>query len=263
MSLEQQLQAHLQLVSGRQRRLLLLSKLAVCWVVIAVAGLLVLELERLVGWAFSLAVPIFVAAAILSAFFVFRRHSRASPDWRALSRLIEARFPQLDGRLLTAVQQQANSGAELSYLQQRVVEEALQESQRANWTETVPRRRLALAYGAQWSALFLAAFLLWHLPRTHSRALLARISDFSIAVSPGDTSLERGSSLVVVARFHGQVPPGVELVVAPRGAGSPIPLIKSLADPIFGGSIPEVSSNLVYYIQYAGQRTPDFSRHGF
>jgi hypothetical protein len=37
-----------------------------------------------------------------------------------------------------------------------------------------------------------------------------------------------------------------------------VPLAKSLADPVFGGSIPEVTTNLVYHMEYAGQRTPDF-----
>src|SRR5262249_41941324 len=37
-----------------------------------------------------------------------------------------------------------------------------------------------------------------------------------------------------------------------------IPLVKSLADPVFGGSVPEVQSNIVYHVEYGGRRTRDY-----
>jgi len=37
-----------------------------------------------------------------------------------------------------------------------------------------------------------------------------------------------------------------------------IPLAKTLNDPVFGGSIPEVDSNLVYHVEFAEERTPDY-----
>ncbi|HYV31059.1 MAG TPA: hypothetical protein VEO53_08150, partial [Candidatus Binatia bacterium] len=37
------------------------------------------------------------------------------------------------------------------------------------------------------------------------------------------------------------------------------PLTRTLADPVFGGSIPEVGSNLVYHVEFGGDRTRDFS----
>src|SRR6185295_4567584 len=35
-------------------------------------------------------------------------------------------------------------------------------------------------------------------------------------------------------------------------------LVKSLDDPVFGGSLPEVTSDLIYHVEYGGQRTRDF-----
>jgi hypothetical protein len=71
-----------------------------------------------------------------------------------------------------------------------------------------------------------------------------------------DTRLERGNSLVVLTRFHR--PPAGER--GPRRqpvarSNRHIPLVKSLADPVFGGSVPEVTTDLTYHIEYAGQRT--------
>jgi hypothetical protein len=34
--------------------------------------------------------------------------------------------------------------------------------------------------------------------------------------------------------------------------------VKSLADPMFGGSVTEVASNLTYHVEYNGERTRDF-----
>ena len=191
------------------------------------------------------------------------QNARTEPDWRHLARLIETRYPQLDGRLLTAVQQNPNAGQELNYLQQRVLEETLRYSSQNDWADAIPKSRTVLAQTAHWLALIFCALILWKLPSPEKRGLLARISDVSITVTPGDTHLERGSSLVVLARFGGALPAVVELVTSqppktPGGATSRIQLVKSLADPIFGGSITEIATNLLYHVEYAGQRTRDF-----
>jgi hypothetical protein len=89
--------------------------------------------------------------------------------------------------------------------------------------------------------------------------LLGRILAESVTVTPGDVSLEKGTSLVVLARFQGALPPKVELVFGGSGAAQSIPLLKSLGDPMFGGSIGEVSSNFLYHVEYRGQRTRDFA----
>jgi len=59
----------------------------------------------------------------------------------------------------------------------------------------------------------------------------------------------------VLARFGGALPSLVELVTGqesktPGGATTRIQLVKSLADPIFGGSIPEIGTNLLYHVEY-------------
>src|SRR6185369_15847000 len=72
-------------------------------------------------------------------------------------------------------------------------------------------------------------------------------------------SLERGSSLVVMGRFDKVLPPKVDLVIEPPLEGRQrIPLVKSLADPMFGVTIPELNSNLVYHLEFGSSRTRDF-----
>jgi hypothetical protein len=145
---------------------------------------------------------------------------------------------------------------EPSYLQQRIIQEALLHSRRSDWGTAISSRDLFLAQTAHWATLIVLLAALWSLRSPIAHGLFSRASESSITITPGDTSLERGNSLIVLARFAGSLPPNVELVVGQ--SGQRYPLVKSLADPVFGGSVPEVSSNLVYHIEYAGQRTPDY-----
>src|SRR5215471_9299550 len=215
------LKAQLSGAFDRQRRLRLWSELAACWAVTALVACLLLILERQSGWALSYTPGLLLGCGLLVALVIGVRRARRVPDWRELARQIEKRRPQLDGRLLTAVQQNAGSGAEFNYLQQRLIEEALQDAAQNGWTDTIPASRVALARAAHWVALGLCVLVLWNLPRTSSHSLLARISDYSVTINPGDVTLERGSSLVVMARFAGAVPPGVELVISqPPAAGT-------------------------------------------
>jgi hypothetical protein len=117
---------------------------------------------------------------------------------------------------------------------------------------------MQLAQAAHWVALLLLVVVLAQLGVTGGRSVLSYTPASDVTVSPGDTTVERGSSLVVWARFRGALPPTVELVVGPAAGAKRSSLVKSLADPMFGGSLAEVGSNLVYHIEYGGQRTRDF-----
>src|SRR5258707_10564025 len=105
MNLAPLLEAALRPVAERQRRLRFWSAAASCWAAIAFLGLLLVAIQRSSGFGSFLALP-FVALVGLAAFaVVLIRINRREPDWRQLTRLIEAQHPGLDGLLLTAAQQ--------------------------------------------------------------------------------------------------------------------------------------------------------------
>lgn len=80
-----------------------------------------------------------------------------------------------------------------------------------------------------------------------------------VTVTPGDASVERGSGLVVLAQFKGVVPTDATLVVTTaQGQQRRIPLAKNLADPVFGGTLPEVAADLSYRVEYGDEKTRDF-----
>src|SRR5215831_12292019 len=125
-SIDPRLNTVLQAVALRQQRLVLWSKLAVCWAGAAFVGLALVAVQRQLGWTSALTLPLVAALGFGAVLVMWLRQRRTIADLHALALQIEARHPELDGRLITAVQQEASSDRALNYLQDRVVGEALE-----------------------------------------------------------------------------------------------------------------------------------------
>lgn len=253
------LRSQLEPVALRHRRLQLWRRLAACWAVAALVGLSFILLERLTGWSSPLTLPLLALGTGLAAFIGWQRSRNWQPDFRQIARQIEQKHPELHALLLTAVEQEPDATGGLNYLQERVVREAILESQKHEWIEAIPGRHLRWMQGAHLAALLalLAVFTQLRSPMTgggrHGREAKG------IAVTPGDALIERGHGLAVLARFTGQLPAEVTLVIGPNPQESRrIPLAKSLEDPVFGVSIPEVTTDLIYHVEYSGQQTRDY-----
>jgi hypothetical protein len=66
----------------------------------------------------------------------------------------------------------------------------------------------------------------------HQKAKAQAVADEAVIVAPGDTEIERGSGLVILATFNKEVPNEAVLVVEPQNAPMQrIPLVKNLDDP--------------------------------
>lgn len=254
------LKSRLDRAAARARALSVWRTLAACWAGGALLALGVAGASRLTGGLPAFALPLVLivtglaAAGLLLALLVRRT------DYRALARRIERCHPDLDGVLITAVQRDAEVGREVGYLEQRLLQEAAARSQEQDWRDIVPRVRLWAWAGLNFAALAMFTFALGGLrvkPVLGEKP--AWVSREGVAVTPGDTAIEKGESLVVLARFAGPLPPGVNLLVRASGTvPRTIPLVKSLADPVFGGSVTEVSADLVYHLEYRGERTREF-----
>jgi hypothetical protein len=80
-----------------------------------------------------------------------------------------------------------------------------------------------------------------------------------VTVIPGDTQVERGTGLVISARFGGKPPAEATLVlVSASGKTKRIPLERHLADPVYGASLLEISENGLYRVEYAHDKTRDY-----
>ncbi len=254
------LKSQLEPVARRHQTLQLWRRLALWWIIAATVGLGFVLLQRSTGWTSPNTLPILAIAGMIAALAIAVRCRRVAPNVRGLARQIEQRHPELHALLLTAVEQQTNDQQELNYLQHRVLQEAIEHSQQRKWTAAVPTSRLFWAQAAHWVALAFFVTALFGL--RVSKANIpppAVVPTSSVSVTPGDTTIERGNSLVVLARFTGPVPADVDLVIGQTPESSRRqPLVKTLADPVFGGNVPEVAEDFVYHVEYTGQRTPDF-----
>lgn len=254
------LQARLRPAARRLARRAFWWRLAAGWAAAAGLGAAVWAGQRLSGWSSSLAWEVAAGLGVVVAGWLAARGRRRHPDWRALAARIEAAHPELEGRLLTAVEQDAVTRRGLGFLQQRVVFEACDHAQRNNWRRTVPWWGLPLAHAAHLAAL--AAFLavIWSLRTAAPPTLLAAPPARGLTVTPGDLELERGHSLVVLARFGGLVPGSADLVLREPGAPERrLAMTRSLNDPLFGGSVTEVTNSLTYHVEYPGGRSQEFT----
>ena len=253
------LNEHLEPVARRYRRLQLWRGLAVCW---ALAGLLAVALGA-VGLDYRIAVPLVGLVAFGFALWMGLGCLSAKSDAHWLALQIEQQHPELKTVLLAALEQRADDDGKFSFLQQRVIAEAVVHGRNLGWTDAFPARRLALAHVAHLAAFafFVAALmgLRANTVTTEKKLAAAKAAADGVSVTPGDTSIERGNSLVVLAKFEGKLPPGATLVLGGTNATRKIALVKSLDDPVFGGTVPEVNDDFTYRVEFAGQQTREFT----
>jgi hypothetical protein len=255
------LESHLAPFVRRRRQYRFWSSLALVWLGTGLVGLPLLALRTQIGLTSRLPWFLLVALGAGAVLFVILRQRRDHSDWRWAARQIEATHQDLKGLLLTAAQQEPADDGHLSYLQTRLVQQAVEHSAANKWSAAALEFRFGAAHAAHLLALVFCLAVLWGLrpaPGQVQRASRAPAGT-GMTVTPGDTSLERGSSLVVMARFEGRVPPSVDLLLSSGPQPSRrVPLVRSLADPMFGGSVPEVETDFVYHLEYGGERTRDF-----
>lgn len=254
------LKTHLEPIARDYRRWQLSRGLAWCWAALTLVGVGFLLVRQLAGWSFPFVFPLLVLAAIVAALILWRRNSRDRFDYRVIARQIEEQDPKLHALLLTAIEQQPDRATgELTYLQQRVIGEALAYRHKHLWGQ---RASVRLFY-AQCAHLTTLALLVAVLSRLYVTTPAGQ-SFFSartegVTVTPGDASVERGSSLVVLVRFDGKVPAEATLVIRPANQNERrVALTKNLDDPVFGTSVPEINAELTYHIEYGARETRDF-----
>ncbi|MEJ2704653.1 MAG: hypothetical protein P8Z79_19635, partial [Sedimentisphaerales bacterium] len=264
--IEQALRKRLQPTVNRRRRLHLALRLSVCWFVSIVIAAGLVGAYWLWGWKSPIANWALCVATVLVTIFILYQSLQMRLDYKAVARDIEQKHPDLKALLLTAIEQKPDRpGAPLGYLQERVIGEAVRHAVRYDWLRSVSSTQLVLVQIAWIVALVLLVGAMSQLlpPRpfllgTGGSVLAPR--GYQVTVTPGDTNVEAGTPVVILARFDGRVPSDATLVYeAPDEAPQQITLTKNLEDPVFGGIIPEVNRNLLYRIEYAGRNTRDYS----
>jgi hypothetical protein len=263
--IEEALHRQLQPVADRRRHLYLARRLSLYWLMAGLAGLGLLGVHWLWGYRPPLAATILCVATILITIWVALRSRRLQPDYRAIARDIEQHHPDLRALLLTAVEQEPRDpDGQWGYLQTQVLNEAVAHAMGHDWRRSISTRTLVLArLGRMAAFVFLLAVLAQTLPSSpllrHREGILAA-RGYHVTISPGDTTVERGSPVVIVARFEGRLPSSATLLFGPADREPQrLTLTKSLDDPVFGGIVQDLDSELLYHVEYANRRTRDYT----
>jgi len=253
------IERELQDVAGRFQRRALWRNLTIVWLV-ALAAIWLLP-----RGVWITAVSLAAAVAVLAA--LVRR-----VEMRWVAGRIEETFPELQTKLLAAYEQELRAPVgRRGFLEEEVIREArIHALTHGRWRDTVPTRGLRGWSIAQGTALGLlvAAFLFTSTPASSSHgessesAATSKSADdkFVVAVEPGDVELERGTDLLVLARFADDrhLPRDVVLTADDASGERRLPLQQSLSDPIFAVRLPEVRSDLTYRLSYAAETTQTF-----
>ena len=179
---------------------------------------------------------------------------------------IEQSYPELDQRLWTAIGEiKKNDGRPLGYLQHTVLLETVAHAHHNGWSNLISHRSLQRlrTQGLFALGMVMAVSIGLMTFQPPASAFVARATEnenaeadeqaalFDVIVEPGDTEIERGDDLIVVARFGKLTPKEVELVaVASDGTESRAKMKQSLDDPLFGSTIYDVAEPMEYYVSY-------------
>ncbi|MGE5194049.1 MAG: hypothetical protein ACM3U2_16260, partial [Deltaproteobacteria bacterium] len=267
---QERLWFELERVASRYRRLRYWSALAAAWLVAALVAFLAWGLGRTAGSSLHLSAPLLCLVALSLAGLAVWSAAALAPRRHLVAQRVAAAFPELRNCLLAAVEQRpALPDGRFGYLQSSVIEEALDHARRHPWQNVVPQRRISTAIAAQFAAfaLFLtglAVTVFWPTPPVIAGADTAPgrgglATGYSVSVEPGDVEIEKGTSLLVLARVKGQMPAEAALVYHSAGreaAQAPMPL--SLNDPVFGARIAIVNEPLEYHVDLDGRSTPTY-----
>ncbi len=201
------------------------------------------------------------------------RSRPAEGDLREAARRVEAQYPDLDSRLLAAVDQQPQlAGGVYGYLQMVVLGDVLQHARRQEWRRGVPTAELWRARLRHLAALAVFGLTLTvglrHRPEvlavlgvdaSPSRAETAPSAGPPVIVKPGDVEIERGTGLLITAQFGGDLPSRVDVVTRDAsGVESRLPMSKSLDDPLFGVRLAQVAADLSYRVEFDGRASEEF-----
>ena len=259
--MERRLQNQLGAMESLVRRARLRRRLAFCWSAMAVAAILLFVIHGVTGWNTRPAWWLVLIGGLLAAVVVRRRELRRPADFRALAAVIERENPKVRHLLSTAAEQEPDESGQFGFLQSRVIEQVLTHRDRILWERSF---RQKLSSAGKWHLLalvaLLAALCLGGNPAWwHARPVFASLLAGEITVTPGDTQVERGTGLVITARF-GRTPPAEAALVLVSASGKTqrIPLARHLADPVFGASLPEISEDGLYRVEYGTKKTRDY-----
>ncbi|MGZ5546034.1 MAG: hypothetical protein ACXWIU_15310, partial [Limisphaerales bacterium] len=247
-------------ISADRRRALVHERMVRVWLTIA-AGLILYALgTRLFDWDASWVVPSLIGLGVIAWFVVRQSVAKIQLNLLDIAREVEAGDARLNSLLITAYEEQQSAGPEgLSYLQERVIVEALEANRRSPWGQQYAERRFFKGVRHAGSFALFTLCLIITIAVGPRGVILTKLLG-GVTVTPGTTEVEKGTAVAIMAKFPEPAPSEVRLVIFPKaGSIQTISMTRPLADPVFGASLPEVADDFKYQVEWRGKKTAEYS----
>jgi hypothetical protein len=254
-------QKELSRIAKDYRRFELFKRVSVLLGIHAGIGILLFILNNFAGISVPLVIQLLCVSAFIGVTIVWVIAERRAFGPRDIARLIEQDNPQLNSMLVAAAEQMPdNDTGRLNFLQQRLLGEALETNRRAPWTQKFVERLFYMQCATLGSFVTFLVVLLALGSTVPAHKTFAALVRGEFKITPGDVSVERGSALAILAEFPKRdVPSKATLVIEPAtGTRKSIALDKSLQDPLFGTTLPDVREDFSYSIEFDNGHSRSF-----
>lgn len=212
---------------------------------------------------YALIVTFIVATA--SVLVAARKEKGLTLDYITTARTIERQSPALKQSLVTAVELQL--AGKTDFFTEQVTQKALASPTSIHWDAAGKKAALLsrLRYFGTMSGILLCMLAILRINESSvteesGESNEPLLTSTELIVEPGDTTVERGSSIVVTARFEGPLPQDVNLtLIGDSGTRQSVAMGRSLSDPVFAFSVRNIEEPIRYSISYS-ERTSESYR---
>ncbi|MEE3371476.1 MAG: hypothetical protein VX346_19245, partial [Planctomycetota bacterium] len=266
---DSRIQLSLKSVAARIWRLECLRVSAATWAILAAFGAIFWYLQTTGIWSSRWTLAALFAAAIMLPWQILRSRRRHWADFHLVATRIEQEYPALDTRLLAAMEQQPQAPEhQLNYLQETLIRQALTQGGQRGWERMAPLRTQLVTCIACFTALGTlticgVGLAITSPPRPEKQLTTSSVesspASLGIQVDPGDTEIERGTSLQIMVRFQKELP--FEVTLHHQGStavSQQVSMSQSLDDPVFASRLSNVQQDLVYHVAYPGWKSPSY-----
>ena len=268
------LEQQLKIVVGRERLRRVCIYLAITWCSAAIVAAIIFVINRAAATSLDLFVPqawlgigigtiLITLVAVVMALLTTKSVDQ-------IARRIEIDFPELDSVLITAMEQRSVANQPLGFLQQDVIRRAVYHSYRNEWKSIIPSWQILLSSTAAAAGLLgltLGGISLLSISRPAVDPSVHLFDDVAVrnsleyraTIQPGNTEIERGTSLLILAQFEQDVPPNATLTFSTiAGVERTVAMTKSLDDPVFAGRMSQVNEPVKYKVAFDEQNSEEF-----
>ncbi|MCY3005121.1 MAG: hypothetical protein NTV29_03975 [Planctomycetota bacterium] len=236
------------------------------WLLIAFWGILFAVLLRQitrnpVGTDPSFSSGFLIAVAIGGSFLFYLWTRFGYRDLGSVAQRVERHFPDIDQKLLTAIEPMKPNESE--FFRSQLIEETLLQSKSQPWERIVPPWKLRMLWSLQWLLLVATIAASWVL-ESKSRNMKLAVEPAGIRghewmVEPGNTQIEKGSDLLISVRFQDDFADNLQLILeTPSGESQTVSMQRSLRDPIASATIRKVKEPLRYRIESIAKSSESF-----